>query len=227
MRYVLTALLAVVLVCIAVAAPQEEQPGEEQISAGLERLQSEDLRVRRAAKAEIRDIYQSLGGELEEPEQVRQLPEYQALVAGLIAIVAKERDRYDDFDEKLLAVQLLGQMRAPEAVEALLDNMLEPIPMDILEWTLESMNPCVDGLIRIGEPSVQGILRRLDRAFPRKGGILDWMRPEHREKWVPDLYSVIIRNVRGKDGAATLLDEELKKARTRQANLQEMMGLLD
>jgi len=190
--------------------PPASQPETE---TALKRLQSANADERKRGKAEILKIHGRLREGLTKGRKIGDVAEYRGLVDGLIAIVAKKRKKYEEYDEKLLAVQLLGEMRAVEAVDVLLDNIRFCPPQDIPERGLETGYPCVFALIRIGKPCTPGILKRLGR------------KPD--DKIVLVLYAVIIRRVEGSKPGGALLKRELEKARTAQRNIGEMLKHLD
>jgi hypothetical protein len=199
-------------VCAALVGAGQQAHAATRGQAAVGQLQSPDEETRKAAKAEVLDIYKELGGSLKQGEQVSDLPEYQEIVNGLIPIVAKQRERYlPSFDEKLLAVQLLGEMRAAEAVEVLLDNIWFCPSPGVDEKVIEAGFPCVGALIKIGKPSVAGIMARLDRQY------------QYRDMGILVMYHVVVRKVQGREASRALLQAELEKARTRQANVVEML----
>jgi len=214
MRSILCVAGVVVLagLCTALAGAREEGAAVSRTAAAVERLQAPDWKTRKSAKAGILEIYKELSASLKQDQQVSDLPEYQQLVDMLIAIVRKQRDKYQEHDEKLLAVELLGDLRAAKAVEVLLDNIsFCPSPDQLEDLPLEISFPCAGALIKIGKRSVEGILQRLDRQY------------DYDNMGTLILYGVVVRKVEGGEAGKALLQAELEKARTRQANIAEML----
>ena len=196
----------------ALAGTSEEVPAVSRAAAAIERLQGPQAGTRMAAKADIIEICKGLTSSLREGQQLSDVPEYLQIVDGLIAIVRKQRQTYDDSsDEKFLAVQLLGNLRAAKAVEVLLDNIsfCPAIRTELLPF--ETTFPCVGALVKIGKPSVEGMLKRLDRQY------------DYDKMGTLVLYGVVVKGVEGREAGKALLEGELEKARTRQANLAEML----
>ena len=200
-------------VCLAATATGKEEPAyEAPVAELLQRLQSAEEAERRAAMASIQALYGELQNELPEGGKVAALPVYQELAAGLVRIVGKEREQYDSDDEKLLAVLLLGEMRAAEAVDVLLDNLTFRPPRLIEEAGLGALYPCVEALIRIGQPSVEGILRRASRQY----GDREIM-----------LLSHIVRRVMGREDGLGRFEGELELALKRVDNLRDIVANLE
>lgn len=120
---------------------------------------------------------------------------YEGLVDGLIAIVAEEREGYEpQADRKLLAVQLLGHLRAARAVQVLADNITFT-PLSVIdEASLTAIFPSVGALIEIGDPAVVEMLSRLRD-------------PQLADERVITLYVSVVVMVEREEVAAMLLRE--------------------
>lgn len=206
---------AALLVCVAVAALAAATGGPEpmaRVPTLLERLQSADRAEREAALLEIRAFCRQLQDAASEDEPATALPAYEALVSGLIQIVAEQRDNYVFRDRKLLAVMLLGDMRAASAVDVLLDNLtFHPPGLVSTELDRLAAYPCAGALVRIGEPSMDGILRRLDRKYS--------------DVEITLLSQIVARVLQPKPGLARF-GTELQDARQRVTNLESITAQL-
>jgi len=137
---------------------------------------------------------------------------YDRLVDGLIAIVAEEQQVYaQEGDSKLLAVQLLGHLRAARAVTVLADNITFG-PREIDESSPYVTNPCVGALISIGKPAVEEMLVRL-RA------------PELSDERVISLYCLVVLFVEGPRGADLLAEAagELEEGSPKRAQIEDVV----
>jgi hypothetical protein len=94
------------------------------------------------------------------------------------------------------------------AVDLLLDNIHLKLPGYIFEANPRKIYPCTAALIAIGQPSVNRLLRRLDRP------------QSERSRY---LYRVVVEGVAGPGGGRLQLEAELLRAQARQANLEEML----
>ncbi len=163
----------------------------------LERLHSEQRELRVVAKREI-------------------LEGHTKLIESLVKIVEEERANYEEEDKKKLAVEILGELRAAQAVPVLLDNLTFGPPGRVTELGLQNMLPCLATLIQIGRPAVEGVLGRLDQELPNKP--------------IPVVfaYAIIIKTVEGEVAGKALLEDELNSRRTppgsvKAANIRAML----
>jgi hypothetical protein len=129
-----------------------------------------------------------------------------------MAIVAEERQRHEFHDRKGIAVQLLGELRAVAAVDLLLDNIDLKLPGYLLDANPIKIYPCTAALIAIGQPSVNALIRRLDR-------------PE--SDLVRGLWSIVVEGAAGQGEGRLQLEAELLRAQARQENLEAMLKLFE
>jgi len=158
-------------------------------------LMSSDNSVRDAASKAIFEHYQSNISLL-----------IQIVECGEANIYAKEK-----------AINLLGQLRAVDAVDPLLNNLLfETFPVeDTVTTVAESPSP--KALIRIGLPSVRHILesKRIDNVC---------------DKMTLQCYARIIREVMGEDIAKTVLNSYKNSkyvTAIKISNIDTMLEMLD
>ncbi len=212
-RYVAVVSLLALGVAL-VAAGQPPRADEAQVTELLAGLRSPDIASRRAGKEAVSTFYVGLQEDLGADGRASDLPAYQSLVGGLIEMVAEERQEqdYEMWDRKLLAVELLGEMRAAEAVDVLLDNLWFRASGLVTERALETIYPCVGALIRIGEPSVEGILRRADRQYEEKDiGLL----------------AIVVRYAMAREAGLGRCEAELQRAERRVDNLRDIVANLE
>ena len=163
--------------CVAVDEGQTDKSVEIE---WLDGLRSEKVRKR----VEARD----------EAEKTRK-----AVINRLIEIAKAEKVGGTSFDSsKRLAIELLGQYRAEEAVDFLFSVLLyEEGPSYFGPLGLEGKYPAVGALIKIGIPAAK-------KAFSRIA--------ETEDAKELELCFLIIARVYGKDVARLIVEEKLKKA---------------
>jgi hypothetical protein len=150
--------------------------------------------------------------------------QYDAEVKNLLAIVNAPLEKNENFCDfgtpRNLAIKLLGEMRAMEAVEPLLE-WIAPHEGQICAFTRDIGEPfAVTALIKIGKPASVECLKRLaledndkEIAFGSKRGLM--LR--------------VIRKVEGDDVAHFMLQNAIDKEqdKDRKANLTAALELLD
>jgi len=137
---------------------------------------------------------------------------YDRLVDGLMAIVAEEQPIYaQEGDSKLLAVQLLGHLRAARAVTVLADNITYA-RRDVDESAPDVVYPCVGALFSIGKPAVEEMAVRL-RA------------PELTDERAVSLYCLVVLFVEGPQGADLLAEaaSELEEGSPKRAQIENVV----
>lgn len=202
----------VMLVCVTVATLAGAADTTQRLDELVGQLQAPRAEERLAAKAQILEFYESELRPFRDGQPVRNHEAYNALVSDLIAVVAEERERHELHDRKEIAIQLLGELRAVGAVDLLLDNIDLKLPGYILEANPLEIYPCTAALVQIGQPSVNALMRRLDRP-----------QSERRRR----LYRVVVEGVAGAGGGRLQLEAELLRAQARQANLQAMLRVFE
>jgi hypothetical protein len=84
------------------------------------------------------------------------------LIQSLLIIAKTKEVHYEFSDERAVAVRLLGEMRASEAVDTLINEITLKPPLVILfEDSPAEPYPCVKALIEIGDPAVRALLTRV------------------------------------------------------------------
>lgn len=117
-----------------------EENGPEKLSP-IQRLLNKDVAVRRESARLIR-------------------ADYETTVAELVRIVGQTKGELQIFDDpRLLAVELLGDMRATAAVDVLIANIDVDYPRISHELENSAGTACADALIKIGKPGSLGCLR--------------------------------------------------------------------
>lgn len=137
--------IVVIVAVVGIYAIQSKQAGEDNmdIQGIVQKLCSQDIIQRKKAYEQI-------------------LNQRTELLHVLLRIAATEKSSYDELDERYLAVLLLGEMRAPEAVDILIRGItFSPPGMITREDSPIAPYPCVGALIKIGEPAVRAILERI------------------------------------------------------------------
>jgi hypothetical protein len=178
----------------------------------VRQLRAPTTEERLAAKDRILAFYEEELKPVRDGQAVRDQTMYDALVSGLMAIVGEEREHHEFHDRKEIAIQLLGELRAVAAVDLLLDNIELTLPGYIFEADPLTMYPCTAALIQIGQPSVNGILLRLDRP------------QSDRRRY---LYAVVVQDAAGRQGGRLQLEAELLRVRAREDNLDAMLKLFE
>jgi len=124
------------------------------IYEGLRGLSSEKLEIRQEGAAKIRERYKQTVQELTKlaAEEARPLPSERA-----------EDVTYPWSDSKHLAMLLLGDLRAAEAVSVLLENLEYRNPKRLSGSYLFEADffPAAEALVRIGIPAVDPVIERL------------------------------------------------------------------
>jgi len=140
------------------------------------------------------------------------LDERRRLVEALLSIASKEEPKAELHSPKAVAIELLGQMRAEEAVDFLLLNITYQAPYINWELQLAAGYPCVNALENIGLPSVKGVLARLEQPATEKE---------------LDLFAKVIKLVDGDDIAAMRVEMAAKTATgKKKENLRELLKIL-
>lgn len=95
------------------------------------------------------------------------------MIAELMSTIRDEDNRLQRPDSVDRAMRLLGQLRAPEGVDVLIENIGFPIlaefgtpmggtgPLALIGKSPAELFPAVNALTRIGEPAVGPILKRI------------------------------------------------------------------
>ncbi|OHB70302.1 MAG: hypothetical protein A2W23_03935 [Planctomycetes bacterium RBG_16_43_13] len=172
----------------------------------IEQLKSDNEQVRIKAKGKI-------------------MEERKELIDGFIEIVKEKREEksYNKLnDRRLLAVQLLGELRVSEVVDLLVDDILFCPSQEANKKTIETVYPCVSSLIKIGKPATLSILKRAESEI--KDGDKE-LRIRERTSII---YNYIIQRIEGDSIAKVILEKELEKEKvnketTKIENLQEML----
>jgi hypothetical protein len=111
-----------------------------------------------------------------------------------------------------LAIQLLGEYRAVQAVPLLVKEIALCVPAIIDSDVSAAGYPCVQALVKIGIPSLEGILKRLDET----AGETEFK-----------LFATVFRLIDGEELAIIRAELALKKAEGQQKkNLEQLVELL-
>jgi len=110
---------------------------------------------------------------------IRQLIEAAARDVEPLVSNDKDRVRYPRYDSKHLAILLLGDFRAGEAVPVLLDNLEYRNPREIPGGfpDIDALYPAAEALSKIGMPAVQPLIEKLAGYEPNSIGskICKWI----------------------------------------------------
>lgn len=122
------------------------------------------------------------------------------------------------FPDLYQAIQMLGNYRAVEAVNFLIRNVSLRSGATQYDYTPLGDFSCVHALIKIGNPSIAGILRRLSPV----GNVVD---PNLLNEQDLHLFAYIIREIDGHEVGLFRLEEALKGASG--ANQQNLLKLIE
>ena len=195
------------LLGIAAAYAIAGNDGAEAWEEAIQRIRSDDAKSRLAA--------------------ARELTERRAqTIKALIAIVkepvpdgaAEAKDPADAIkasfnNSRQIAIELLGEYRATEAVDVLITNISYRVAsISSGEYTVASAYPSVRALAKIGTPSLAAIIARLDQPATEKE---------------MKLFATVFRLVDGEDVAILRAELALKKAEgLKKKNLEQLVALL-
>ena len=150
--------------------------------------------------------------------------ERQQMIAALVSVLEKSSDKPLDglLDYPgVVAAQLLGEMRAEEAVNALVERVSVVSNMTTDLRSPETVHPCSAALIRIGKPASLECLKRLAAERVKDG--------KENLYTKGSLMLEVIRHVEGDDVARFMLQNAIDKERDKdkKANLTAALALLD
>ncbi len=119
----------------------------------------------------------------------------QKLISAVLKIAREAKDIDAAFGKKECAIELLGELRATEAVEFLVEHISIKTATPVLDLTEYDGLPCVEALVKIGNPSAKAI----------------WTKylPASTKKKLP-LYLKVMKGVWGKETCTLLLNAKLK-----------------
>ena len=133
----------------SIAADPPDEPKPPRVAMQIEYLAAQDFARRTAAAQQIKKGYQEL-------------------VAELVTLVDKGDKALAMEGSTELAVNLLGDLRAIDAVPILIKNIEFRGPGGQLENIRAAQYPCVRALAKIGAPSIKGIIERLGQGVTEK-----------------------------------------------------------
>jgi HEAT repeat protein len=148
----LSALL--LLLAVLPALPVRGGTREPQVARSIAMLSSDDLGVRLQGFNEI--SARLAAGELAPGER-------QELITALLPVARVVEHAPQLESAPLLAIELLGELKAPEAVPVLLDRLLDQLPRWVVS-DLSALLPAVVALAKVGAPAVAPILDRAGTA---------------------------------------------------------------
>ncbi len=119
-------------------------------------------------------------------------------VKQLIAIL---RNKKLSTTARIAAAKMLGTLRAPEAVDPLMEQLSKLQPMMIDEKTLETISPCYAALCQIGKPASRKALILLQ---------------QENDSYRKSLLHSIISKVEGREVATFLVKAEIKKTKDKE-----------
>lgn len=132
---------------------------------------------------------------------------HQQIVQQLIILASKKDDHRDVNSSKELAIELLGELRASESAQMLVDQIALKVPVIVTAVIPFQDFPALRALIKIGNPSIEAIFRRLSPL-------------EHLVELTPlgphdlHLFALVIREVDGEEVGLFRLQLVLKNAKT-------------
>ncbi len=97
--------------------------------------------------------------------------ERSGLVAGLLTAARVEEHPYPLLSTAFLAIELLGELRAEEAVPVLLDRLLDEFPR-LLVTGEQRVTPAGQALAKIGQPALEPMIARAAGASDEEWGVL-------------------------------------------------------
>jgi len=147
----------------------------------------------------------ALSDEVGKPEFVeKQMKSRSKQIEELIVLV---KDPNCEMASRISAVQLLGGLRAVEAVDVLFAHLTIITPSKVKDKTIEGVAPCMPALVAIGKPSSEKALTELAK---------------ETDAWRRFLLLTILHRVEGNSLAQHLLREAIRLAKgaPEKANLQ-------
>lgn len=132
--------------------------------AAAANLRSGDLAERVAAR-------DAIAGRLRGAPAPAESEALTALVPELLEIARIEEKVYSMASPPLLAIGLLGDLRAAEAVPLLLDRIGDEFPRFVVR-DVDRLTPAAQALARIGPPAIEPILDRAGAADDEEWGML-------------------------------------------------------
>jgi len=128
-------------------------------------------------------------------------------VKALITII---EDKNLPLTVRLEAVRMVGEIRAPEAVDVLLIHLNSLRAEKISETTMASGFPCVPSLIKIGKPASFGVLKEFHKPV---------------KKLRRFALAVVLAGVEGRQVGRFMLQREIAKAKTPEERRNLQAGL--
>ena len=186
---------AVVSVQLQGEQDPKDRPKATDVASPVDRITSSDAAARVVAAQELREKRTSL-------------------IKCLLVIAEKQIKAGELHSSKELAIELLGEFRAEEAVPLLVSEIEFEAPVKILgDLDVAAAYPAARALAKVGIPAVEEIVRRLEGPASEK-----------RMK----LFATVFRLVDGDDIAVLRAELALKKAEGQQQkkNIEQLIELL-
>jgi len=185
---------------------------------GLNFLAGEENNPTESDSKSIKEILMGKDVEAVGRLKMRLPKERREMIQDLIFIIEKEPTEEKEFLDgaQVVAVFLLGMLRAEEAVKPLANNIDKVARFDIAS---SLGGPCFGALVRIGKPASLECLERLAAEDEKK--------VEDRRIGRRELFLMVVRYVEGEEVAKFMLQHAIEKEKDakRKANLGSALDL--
>lgn len=182
------------------------------LKSAIEKIKSTNAEERLRGKQEILDIRRKI------------IDEMISVVKSAPANVLLRNRKSLEHSSKLIAIEILGDLKADEAVDVLLDNIYFAQDAFTSETLFEELSPAAEALVKIGKPAFERIWDKLASvdfsSLPRftfSKEDEDARKLEHRlrSEQLPGTLYRIFRDIMGHEGLREYLKRRLDEQKSK------------